>query len=136
MATEVQHKARDIVRCWGEPPDLCPTQPQVQEFAQVTALLDSMVARVPSHQAFDELIYPPYELHNHHSCHYVVGGVMDLEESMPPTEVAVYGDDRLLSRGHSLLFQGRVLVYDPQNDRAEWVRFRGSASDLSDMEIA
>ena len=48
MVTEVQHKARDIGRCWGEPPDLHPTQPQVQEFAQVTALLDSMVARVPS----------------------------------------------------------------------------------------
>ena len=48
MVTEVQHKVRDTARCWGKPPDLCPTQPQVQEFAQVTALLDSMVAWVPS----------------------------------------------------------------------------------------
>ena len=47
MVTEVQHKARDIARCWGEPPDSCPTQPQVQEFAQVMALLDSMAVRVP-----------------------------------------------------------------------------------------
>ena len=56
-----------------------------------------MAARVPSQRAFDELIYPPYELHNHHFCHYVVGGVMDLEESMPPTEVVVYDNDCLLS---------------------------------------
>ena len=48
---------------------------------------------------------------------------MDLEESMPPTEVAVYDNDR-------------VLVYDLQNDHAEWVQFRASASDLSDAEIA
>ena len=52
------------------------------------------------------------------------------------TEVAVYDNDRLLSQGCGLLFKGQVLVYDPQNDHAEWVRFRGSASDLSDAEIA
>ena len=61
---------------------------------------------------------------------------MDLEESMPPTKVAVYDNDCLLSRGHGLLFKGRVLVYDLQSDCAEWVRFRGSASDLSDVKIA
>ena len=97
MAMEVQHKVRDIARCWGKPPDSCPVQPWVQEFAQVTALLDSMVAWVPSQRAFDELIYPPYKLRNHHSCHYVVGGVMDLEESMPLIKVAVYDNDHLLS---------------------------------------
>ena len=121
VVTEVQHEARGIARCWGEPPDSCPTWPRVQEFTQVMALLDSMAARVPSQQAFDELIYPPYELCNCCSCHYVVGGVMDLEESMPPTEVAVYDNDRLLSRGCGLLFQGWVLVYDPQNDLTKWV---------------
>ena len=46
---------------------------------------------------------------------------MDLGESMPPTKVAVYDNDCLLSQGHGLLFKGRVLVYDLQNDRAEWV---------------
>ena len=61
---------------------------------------------------------------------------MDLEESMPLTKVAMYDNGCLLSRGCSLLFKGWVLVYDLQNDRAEWVRFRGSASDLSDAEIA
>ena len=44
---------------------------------------------------------------------------MDLEESMPLTEVAVYDNGHLLSQG--LLFKGRVLVYDPQNDSAKWV---------------
>ena len=34
------------------------------------------------------------------------------------------------------MFQGWFLVYDPQNDHTEWVQFRGSASDLSDAEIA
>ena len=100
------------------------------------ALLDSMVAQVPSQQAFDELIYPPYKLHNCCFCHYLVGGVMDLEESMPLTEVVVYDNGHLLSQGCSLLFKGWVLVYDPQNNRTKWVQFRGSASDLSDMEIA
>ena len=52
------------------------------------------------------------------------------------TEVAVYDNDCLLSRGHSLLFQGWVLVYDLQNDHTEWVQLRGSTSDLSDVEIA
>ena len=61
---------------------------------------------------------------------------MDLEKSMTPTKVAVYDNGHLLSQGHGLLFKGWVLVYDPQNDRAKWVRFRGSASDLSDVEIA
>ena len=61
---------------------------------------------------------------------------MDLEESMPPTEVVVYDNGCLLSRGHGLLFKGQVLVYDPQNDCTKWVQFRGSASDLSDAEIA
>ena len=136
MVMEVQHEARDIARCWGEPPDLRPTWPRVQEFTQVMALLDSMAVWVPWQKAFDELVYPPYEPHNHRSCHYVVRGVMDLEEYMPPTEVVVYDNDRLLSRGHGLLFKGWVLVYDPWNDCAEWGRFRGSASDLSDVEIA
>ena len=136
MVMEVQHEARDIARCWGEPPDSHPTQPRVQEFTQVMALLDSMAAWVPSQRAFDKLIYPPYEPHNCRSCHYVVRDVMDLEESMPLTEVAVYDNGHLLSQGHSLLFKGRVLVYDLQNDRTEWVQFRGSASDLSDVEIA
>ena len=48
MVMEVQHKVRDIVRCWGKPPDSCPAQPLVQEFTQVMALLDSMAAWVPS----------------------------------------------------------------------------------------
>ena len=61
---------------------------------------------------------------------------MDLEESMPLTKVAVYDNGHLLSRGCGLLFKGQVLVYDPQNNRTKWVRFRGSASDLSDAEIA
>ena len=95
-----------------------------------------MAVQVPSQQAFDELIYPPYELRNCHSCHYVVRGVMDFEEFMPLTEVAVYDNGHLLSRGCGLLFKGWVLVYDPQNDCTKWVRFRGSASDLSDVEIA
>ena len=34
------------------------------------------------------------------------------------------------------MFKGWVLIYDPQNDCAKWVRFRGSASDLADAEIA
>ena len=139
MAMEVQHKVRDVAWCWGKPPDLCPTQPHIQEFTQVTAHLDSMAMQVPSQQAFDELVYPPYEpykLHNRCSCHYVVRGVMDFEESMPPTKVAVYDNGRLLSRGCSLLFKGRVLVYDPQNNRTKRVQFRGSTSDLSDTEIA
>ena len=59
--------------CWGEPPNLHPAQPHVQEFVQVMAHLDSMATWVPSQRAFDELVYPPYELHNRHSCHYVVG---------------------------------------------------------------
>ena len=73
MVMEVQHELRDIARCWGEPPDSCPAQPRIQEFAQVTALLDSMAAWVPSQRAFDKLVYPPYEPRNHHSCCYVVG---------------------------------------------------------------
>ena len=48
IVTEVQYEARDIVRCWGEPPDLHPAWPRTQEFTQVTALLDSMPAWVPS----------------------------------------------------------------------------------------
>ena len=139
MAMEVQHEARDVAQCWGEPPDSHPAQPCIQEFMQVMAHLDSMVTRVPSQRAFDELVYPPYEPYkpcNRCSCHYVVGGIMDSEESMPPTEVAVYDNGRLLSQGRGSLFKGRVLVYDLQNDRAEWVQFRGSASDLSDAEIA
>ena len=128
MATEVWHEARDVAQCWGKHLDLRPTQPCIQEFAQVTAHLDSMATRVPSQQAFDELVCPTYELYelcNHHSCCYVVRGVMDLEESMPPTEVAVYDNGCLLSRGCGLLFKGQVLVYNPQNDHAEWVQFRG-----------
>ena len=61
---------------------------------------------------------------------------MDLEESMPTTKMVVFDNDCLLSRGHGLLFKGCVLVYDQQNDHAEWVQFRGSASNLSDVEIA
>ena len=48
LVTEVQHEARDIARCWSEPPDLCPTQPGIQEFMQVMAHLDSMAMWVPS----------------------------------------------------------------------------------------
>ena len=55
---------------------------------------------------------------------------------MPLTKVVVYDNDHLLSQRCGLLFKGRVLVYDPQNNRAEWVQFRGSTSDLSDVEIA
>ena len=73
MATEVWHEVRDVARCWGEPPDLHPAQPHVQEFAQVMAHLDRMVMWVPSQRALDELVYPPYEPCNHHSCQYVVG---------------------------------------------------------------
>ena len=73
ITTEVQHKVRDVARCWGEPPDLCSVQPWVPEYTQVMAHLDSMAMRVPSQRAFDELVYPPYEPRNCHSCCYVVG---------------------------------------------------------------
>ena len=79
VTTEVWHGVRDVARCWGEPPDLHPAWPKVQEFTQVMVHLDSMVMHVPSQRAFDELVYPPYKLCNCHSCRYVVGGVMDLE---------------------------------------------------------
>ena len=48
VAMEVLHEVRDVARCWGEPPDLCPIWPYIQEFAQVMAHLDSMAMRVPS----------------------------------------------------------------------------------------
>ena len=48
MAMEVLHKARDIARFWGEPPDSRPTRPHIQEFTQVMAHLDSIAMWVPS----------------------------------------------------------------------------------------
>ena len=48
MVMEVWHEVRDVARCWGKPPDLCPTQPRIQELTQAMAHLDSMATRVPS----------------------------------------------------------------------------------------
>ena len=47
MAMEVQHEARDVARCWGEPPDSRPARTHIQEFMQVTAHLDSVAMWVP-----------------------------------------------------------------------------------------
>ena len=124
MAMEVRHEVRDVAQCWGKPPDSRPTQPCIQEFAQVMVHLDSMAMWVPLQQAFDEFVYPSYKLCNCHSCHFVVGRVMDLEESMNPIEVAVYDNGHLLSRGRDLLFKGQVLVYDLENASASGVHLR------------
>ena len=83
-------------------------------------LIDKLACRLPSQNAFYELVYPPKAPHHKgEGFKLVIRNSLDMGNAMPPTMLNVCSNEgRLVCKAHNLLFQGHILVYDPVHDMA------------------
>ena len=111
-------------------------------FAELISHLDQLAKRLPTRQAWDELVFlpPPAEPHtSHQSGHlaYIRGRMVDLGQVLPSLHFCINKQDwEFICMVQGLLFEGSMLAYDPSTNRAEWIPVQGSASDLSLAEEA
>ena len=115
------------------PPILLPCQHEGPEWTQVAKLINEVAHRRPSKGAFDELAYPLSPLvEEGEDFKFIIDSPLNMAHSMPPTAIDICTKDgSFVCRAHGLLFQGFVLAYDPMHDAAEWVQFKGIASDMT-----
>ena len=60
--TGMQHPVVCVTCCWGDPPSQVPYQNDGGEYTRVMMLVNTLACRLPSENAFDELVYPPKAL--------------------------------------------------------------------------
>ena len=60
--TKVQHPAASVMCCWGDRLPQVPYQHDGGEYTRVITLINKFACRLPSKNAFDELVYPPKAL--------------------------------------------------------------------------
>ena len=103
----------------------------------VITFLDELVVRVPSLNAWDQLVWPPtaaipWALTEAELYGYYCGQVVDLGLVMPVAQFWVMEEGgAYLCIARALVFEGSVLVYNPAMNKAEWVPVCGLAIDLT-----
>ena len=103
----------------------------------VITFLDELVVRVPSLNAWDQLVWAPMvaipcalteaELYG-----YCRGQAVDLSPVMLAAQFWVTEEEgAYLCIARALVFEGSVLVYNPTMNEVEWVPVHGLANDLT-----
>ena len=140
--TGVELVEADIASCWGQPLEEVPCQKDELPFMEVISHLDELAQHVPTKKALNELIFPTPPAEPHAPCQsrhlgYIMGHTMNLGSTLPPLWFCIsHPNCEFICIVWGLLFEERVLAYDPTTNGAKWVPMRGTASDLSLVEEA
>ena len=133
--TGVDLTVASIKLCWEPPLRALYCQRESGPTTHVITFLNKLAVRVPSLNAWDQLVWLPTaavpralteaELYGY--CH---GQVVDLGPVMPAAQFWVTEEgSAYLCIARALVFEGSVLVYNPAMNEAQWVPVHGLAND-------
>ena len=91
----------------------------------------------PSRKAWDELVWPPVSSvpsmpHQAEHLGYIQGHMMELGLIKPPSRFCMSDQNGgFIWFAQGLIFEGHVLTYNPNTNKAKWIPVHGTTSDLS-----
>ena len=100
--------------------------------------LDEVATQCVSPIAWDPFAFPLTEdrCWREEALCYRPGKVLDVGAHMPSFKLMLQDDKgEYPYSGHALMFEGSMLVYDPQRDIAQWVPVQGTSSTLTMPEL-
>ena len=123
--------------CWEPAPKALYHQRDNSPTAHVICYLDELAVHIPTLEAWDQMVWPtmvaiPCRLTEAELYGYCQGQAVDLGPVMPAAQFRVTEEGgTYLCTVRALVFEGSILVYNPELNEAEWVPVHGLANDLS-----
>ena len=113
--------------CWELPPRGVFRRRERGAVAHAITFVDDVAMCVPSHNAWDQFVWPPavampWATMEAEQYGYHHGQAVDLRPVMLVTQFRVTDEvGTYLCAAQALIFEGSILVYNPARDEAEWV---------------
>ena len=135
--TDVDLTIASVKLCWEPAPRALYHQRDNGPTAYVISYLDELAVRIPTLEAWDQMVWPttaaiPHTLTEAKSYGYCWGQAVDLNPMMPVVQFWVTEEGgTYLCTVRALVFEGSILVYNPTLNEAEWVPGHSLANNLS-----
>ena len=131
---------RDIIRkCWPARRENIPVQNLEGVRWSIVRKLDEIAMCDTSITiAWDQFAFPQVdqECWREEALCYRPGKTLDVRTCMPGFRLMLQDDKgQYPHSGHALIFEGSMLVYDPQQDIAQWVPICGTSATLTMPEL-
>ena len=123
--------------CWDPAPRTLYHQRENGPTAHVISYLDELAVRIPTLEAWDQMVWPttavilhvPTEAEYFGHCQ---GQASDLSPVMPAVQFCVTEEGRTyLCTARTLVFKRSILTYNPALNEAKWVPVHSLVNDLS-----
>ena len=127
-----------IQQYWPAPRENTPVQNLEGIRQSIVCRLDEAAMRCPSNIAWDKFTFPQtdQEFWQEEALCYRPRKMLDVRMCMMGFQLMLQDDEgQYVNSGHALIFEGLMLVYDPQRDIAQWVPVRGASASLTMMEL-
>ena len=136
-ATGMRVSPNIIQQCWPARREDMPVQNLEGVRQGIVCKLDEAAMRCTSNITWDQFAFPQMdqEYWREEALCYHPGKTLDVGMCMPGFRLMLQDDKgQYPHSGHTLIFEGSMLVYDPQRDIAQWVPIWGTSATLTMME--
>ena len=137
-ATGTRVPPERIRQCWPVRRTEIPMQSLEGIRQDIVRKLDEVATRCPSPIAWDPFAFPLTDdmCWREEALCYRPGKTLDVGARMPGFKIMLQDDKgEYPHTGRALIFEGSMLVYDPQRDIAQWVPVRGMSGTLTMPEL-
>ena len=127
-----------IWQCWPTWHKNTPVQNLEGVRQSIVGKLDKTAMQDISTIAWDQLAFPQtdQECWREEALCYCPGKMLNIGTCMPGFRLMLQDDKgQYPHSGHTLIFEGSILVYDPQRDIAQWVPIWGTSATLTMPEL-
>ena len=127
-----------IWQCWPTQRENMPVQNLEGIRQGIVRKLDETATSCTSNIAWDQFAFPQtdQEYWREEALCYHPGKMLNIGTHMPGFRLMLQDDKgQYPHSGRTLIFEGSMLVYDPQQDIAQWVPIRGMSATLTMSEL-
>ena len=127
-----------IRQCWPTRHENTPVQNLEGMRQSIISKLDETATRVTSTMTWDKFAFPQtdQEYWREEALCYRPGKMLDVRTRMPGFRLMLQDDKgQYPYSGCALIFEGSMLVYDPQQDITQWVPIWGTSATLTMSEL-
>ena len=137
-ATRTQVSPDIIQQCWPAQHENMPVQNLEGIRQNIVRRLDEAAMRCPSNIVWDRFAFlqTDQEFWREEALCYCPGKMLDVGAHMTGFRLMLQDDKgEYTNSGHAIIFEGSMLVYDPQCDIAQWVPVWGASAALTMTEL-
>ena len=137
-ATGMHVSPNIIQQCWPAWHQDTPVQNLGGVRQSIICKLDEAVMQHTSDIAWDQFVFPQMddEYWREEALCYHYGKMLNVGVCMPGFRLMLQDDKgEYPHSSHALIFEGSMLVYDPQWDIAQWIPIRGTSATLTMTEL-